>query len=264
MSSLVRTELNGVVSLVLSRPAQRNALSFDLLSRLRDELKELELDGCKRYRAVMIKGCAESPKVFCSGHDLGEMMKMNENKKEELFKLCSDVMISINSIPQPTIAVVRGLATAAGCQLVASCDLAVTSRQSGKFATPGVNIGLFCSTPSVALGRAIGRKAAMEMLLTGRAVSADEALRLGLVSHVVEKDSELDEFSLNLAEKIAAHSGSALAIGKKQFYSHMATGDISKAYEIASNAMATNMKTHDANEGIRAFLEKRSPKWNHN
>lgn len=176
---------------------------------------------------------------------------------KELFRLCSDVMRAIVEIPQPVIAAVNGIATAAGCQLVAACDLAVASPES-KFSTPGVEIGLFCSTPAVSLARAVGKKAAMDMLLTGRMVPAEEALRIGLISHV---DDNPEDRALELAEQIASRSGRALAIGKQTFYEQIQMNNIADAYEVASQAMVDGMLSEDANIGINSFFEKRDPEW---
>jgi len=181
----------------------------------------------------------------------------NENSYSQLFKLCSQVMVKLQEIPQPVIAAVDGVATAAGCQLVATCDLAVASPES-RFATPGVNIGLFCSTPAVALARVVNRKTAMDMLLTGRMVEASEAHRIGLISHI---DEHPQQKAMQLAKDIAQRSSIAINIGKQAFYEQVGATTIQEAYECASDAMVKGMLTADAHEGISAFLSKRDPEW---
>lgn len=269
---------DGVLTLTLNRPKQRNALSMGLLARLREELKQMETDGCTSIRCAIIRG---NGPMFCAGHDLKEMTVgplSTDEARRELFSLCSDVMELVESIPQPVISAVHGLATAAGCQLAASSDMVVCSA-TAQFQTPGVSIGLFCSTPAVPLVRNIGRKAAMDMLLTGRLVSADEAQRMGLVSRICEGSGEVGVnpdpssevsqeqrivwASVNeLAQSIAARSGSALALGKETFRKQIEM-ELHDAYALAGNAMADNMCKQDAAEGISAFLEKRKPEWKH-
>jgi len=255
----------GVVTLTLNRPSKRNALSFSLLARLEAELLQLKDDGCVRHRAVVVR--ANGP-VFCSGHDLKEMIELRDKSNNpeakflELFTLCSRVMQLIAEIPQPVVASVNGVATAAGCQLVAACDLAVAV-SSARFATPGVDIGLFCSTPAVALSRCIGRKAAMHMLLTGRMVGAAEAKTLGLINDIVEDEAQLSQSIDTLASGLAARSGKALAIGKIAFARQTQESNLEKAYAAASSAMAEGLMTKDAVEGIDAFLQKRAPLWRH-
>ena len=206
-------------------------------------------------RAVIV---AASGKVFCSGHDLGEMTGRNVNDYREIFDVCSQLMQTIQSIPQPVIAQVQGVATAAGCQLVCSCDLAIASEQAA-FATPGVRIGLFCTTPMVALTRAIGRKRAMEMLLTGKRIDAVTAADWGLVNRVVPV-AELESETRKLASEIATASDLVLGIGKQAFYSQIDL-DQPKAYAYAKEVMTMNSLAQDAQEGIGAFLEKRTPCW---
>ena len=244
----------GVATLTLNRPKQRNALSRDMMAALSTALEEMADN--EDVRVVML--AANGP-VFCAGHDLKEI-RANDSADfyQALFSQCSAMMLQILRLPKPVIARVHGTATAAGCQLVASCDLAIAS-DNALFATPGVNIGLFCSTPMVALSRNVGRKQAMQMLLTGKPVDASAALRYGLINQVVTAD-ELDEAINSLASEIAAKSPKTLAIGKEAFYRQLEFG-ISDAYDYASEVMTRNMLTRDAGEGIAAFVEKRHPVW---
>ena len=256
---LIREDISGVVVLTLNRPAARNSLSEAMLEALSDALSAVAQD-CN-VRAVVVT--ANGP-AFSAGHDLKELnaRRTDPDRGRAYFKhimgLCSGVMQQIVMLPQPVIAAVQGTATAAGCQLVASCDLAVASRAS-KFATPGVNIGLFCSTPMVALSRNVPRKQAMEMLLTGEPISAEDAARFGLVNHVVEPDSER-EAALDLAKKITAKSALTLKIGKQAFYRQIEM-PLAEAYKYASEVMVENMMARDAEEGISAFIDKRRPNW---
>ena len=252
--ALLRRDSDGVAFLTLNRPASRNALSVALLDALAAELDRIGVDPS--VRVVVISGAGPG---FCAGHDLREI-RANPSREayEALFALCSRVMLAIVRLRQPVIARVHGVATAAGCQLVASCDLAVAA-ETARFATPGVNIGLFCSTPTVALSRNVGRKAAMEMLLTGDMVDAPRARELGLVNRVVP-DAALDEAVLDLARTIASKSPLTLAIGKEAFY-RQAEMPLEDAYAYASGAMTRNMLARDASEGIDAFLGKRAPVW---
>ena len=244
----------GVAWLTLNRPAARNALSSALLAALDDALAAAMADTA--VRVVVIAGAGAA---FCAGHDLREVRSdPSERAMQALFARCAAVMTRIVRAPKPVIARVHGVATAAGCQLVASCDLAVAA-QTARFATPGVNIGLFCSTPMVALSRAVGRKAAMEMLLTGDMVEAARAMALGLVNRVVP-EGDLDGAVLALAGQIAAKSPLTLAIGKEAFYRQSEMG-LDAAYAYASEVMTRNMMTHDAREGIDAFIEKRAACW---
>ena len=251
---LLREDADGVATLTLNRPKQRNALSRPLMAALHGALDMIETD--QSVKVVVIRGAGPG---FCAGHDLKEVRGTPTRAfYEKLFAECSALMMRIQSLRQPVIAEVHGIATAAGCQLVATCDLAVADPDA-RFATPGVNIGLFCSTPMVAVSRAVGRKAAMKMLLTGDMVSAEEALGYGLVSHVAPEGALRGE-TMKIAAQIASKSPLTLAIGKKAFYaqSEMATAD---AYAYASEVMTTNMLARDAEEGIDAFIEKRDPVW---
>jgi enoyl-CoA hydratase/carnithine racemase len=251
---LLRRDAGGVATLTLNRPTARNALSMALMQALVDELAAIERDAA--VKVVMIGGAGPA---FCAGHDLRELRARPERTAyEATFELCSRLMTSIVRLPKPVIARVHGIATAAGCQLVASCDLAVAA-DTARFATPGVNIGLFCSTPMVALSRAVGRKAAMEMLLTGELIEAQRAFALGLVNRIVP-EAALDAEVAALAGKIVAKSPLTLAIGKEAFY-RQAEMDLDDAYVFASEVMTQNMLARDAAEGIDAFLGKRQPVW---
>ena len=249
-----RVDDAGITRLTLNRPAARNALSNALMEALCEQLQSIGAD--RSIRVVVLAG--EGP-GFCAGHDLKEMRSLaGADAYAAVFALCSRLMLSIVRLPQPVIARVHGMATAAGCQLVASCDLAVASEQA-TFATPGVNIGLFCSTPMVALSRNVARKHAMEMLLTGEPISAERALQIGLVNRVVAPES-LDENIEALAGRIAGRSAASVRIGKRGFYEQLEQ-DLEQAYEYTSAVMVRNMLEDDANEGISAFLEKRQPHW---
>jgi enoyl-CoA hydratase/carnithine racemase len=251
---LLRHDGDNIATLTLNRPAARNALSTALMEALDAALETIA--GDPTIHAVIL--AANGP-AFCAGHDLREI-RANPTRAayEAVFALCSRLMQRIVHLPKPVIAQVHGIATAAGCQLVASADLAVAA-DTARFATPGVNIGLFCSTPMVALSRAISRKAAMEMLLTGDLVPADRARELGLVNRVVP-EQDLPHATLALATQIAAKSKLTVVIGKEAFY-RQAEMDLSQAYDHASEVMTRNMLTHDAAEGIDAFLAKRPPHW---
>lgn len=260
MSELLQTTQDeAIATLTLNRPAQRNALSRDLMSALQNAFDVIAND--KRIKVVVL--AANGP-GFCAGHDLREMTaaRTQNDRGREFFaatmRECSALMQTIVTLPQPVIARVHGIATAAGCQLVASCDLAIATTDA-RFATPGVNIGLFCSTPMVALSRNVARKHAMEMLLTGEMISASRAAELGLINRVVSADQIESEVAA-LAALIASKSGHALKIGKRAFYEQLEM-PMSEAYEFASRVMVENMLAHDAEEGINAFLEKRSPQW---
>ena len=239
--------------ITLSRPEKRNALSMNLMAEMIDLLKSVKKDS--RVRVVIIK--AEGP-VFSSGHDLSEMLEGDAVFYRSVFNFCTEMMEAIRDLPQPVIAQVQGMATAAGCQLVATCDLAVAS-QEARFATPGVRIGLFCHTPQVPLSRAIGRKRALEMLFTGRAISADEAERYGLLNKVVPAE-RLAEEALSLAKHIAQASPLILALGKQSFYRQIELEEHG-AYDYTKEVMSLNAMTEDAHEGISAFLQKRTPQW---
>jgi enoyl-CoA hydratase/carnithine racemase len=251
---LLREDRDHVATLTLNRPAARNALSVGLMTALEEALAALRADAS--IKAVVIAGAGPA---FCAGHDLKEI-RANPGRAnyEALFAQCSRLMTAIVRLPKPVIARVHGIATAAGCQLVASCDLAVAA-EDARFATPGVNIGLFCSTPMVALSRAVGRKAAMEMLLTGDLLEAHAAKAAGLINRVVPAGALAAETQA-LAAKIAAKSPLVLAIGKEAFYAQ-AEMPLDAAYAYASDAMTRNMLARDAEEGIDAFIEKRQPVW---
>ena len=256
---LLREDHAGIAVLTLNRPQARNSLSEATLEALGDALTAIAHE--RTVRAVILT--ANGP-AFSAGHDLKELnaRRSDEDRGRAYFKhimaLCSGVMQQIVMLPQPVIAAVQGTATAAGCQLVASCDLAVAS-SAAKFATPGVNIGLFCSTPMVALSRNVSRKHAMEMLLTGELISAEDAARIGLLNHVVAPGTER-EAALALAHKIAAKSTLTVKTGKEAFY-RQAEMPLAEAYKYASEVMVENMLARDAEEGISAFIEKREPKW---
>jgi enoyl-CoA hydratase/carnithine racemase len=242
-----------ILTLKLNRPERRNALSLSLLRQLDEALAHASEDASVRVVVIASDGS-----VFSSGHDLGEMRNRSADEYHELFATCSRVMQRMRQLPQPVIARVQGLATAAGCQLVAACDLAVAAEEA-QFATPGVKIGLFCTTPMVPLVRNIPPKMAMEMLLTGRPITAQQALHAGLVNRVVPA-AQLDAAVGELAEAIIASSPMTIAIGKEEFYRQQHLNE-EKAYNRATNVMTDNALREDAQEGISAFLEKRTPQW---
>jgi len=251
---LLEERTDGVLRLTLNRPAARNALSSGLMRALVEALGSAA--GDPQVRVVVIAGAGPA---FCAGHDLRELRDDQRRETyEHVFSLCSELMLAIVRLPKPVIAEIHGVATAAGCQLVATCDLAVAA-EDARFATPGVNIGLFCSTPMVALTRAVGRKAAMEMLLTGEFVDAVTARAIGLVNRVVPR-IELREAVDGLARQIAGKSALTVKIGKEAFY-RQAELDLAAAYRYAAEVMTTNMLARDAGEGIDAFLAKRAPVW---
>jgi enoyl-CoA hydratase/carnithine racemase len=251
---LLRRDADGVAWLTLNRPSARNALSLGLMEALVAELAAIDADPS--VKVVVIGGAGPA---FCAGHDLRELRSNPDRATyQATFQLCSQLMTSIVRLPKPVIARVHGVATAAGCQLVATCDLAIAA-ETARFATPGVNIGLFCSTPMVALTRAVGRKAAMEMLLTGELIDASRAHALGLVNRVVP-EAELGAAVSALAGQIVAKSPLTLAIGKEAFYRQAEMG-LDDAYAFASEVMTRNMLAHDAAEGIDAFLAKRPSVW---
>lgn len=256
---LLESQTGAVVELRLNRVAARNALSLAMIERLQMALDRLKDDASVHVIVI----AAEGP-VFCAGHDLKEITQAraaDDNGQvffETIMAACSRMMESIVTCPKPVIASVQGVATAAGCQLVASCDLALASTEAG-FATPGVNIGLFCSTPMVALSRNVSRKAAMEMLLTGEIVPADRACGLGLVNRVAAPKA-LAKDTMELAQKIASKSPKTLKIGKEAFYAQ-AEMPLHDAYDYASRVMVTNLLDRDSREGIDAFIAKRPPKW---
>jgi enoyl-CoA hydratase/carnithine racemase len=256
---LVRENIGSIAVLTLNRAQARNTLSEAVLAALLEELASLASD--KRIRAVVL--AANGP-AFCAGHDLKELTAHRteadggRSYTRHIMESCSAMMLALLRLPQPVIAAVEATATAAGCQLVATCDLAVAST-TARFCTPGVHIGLFCSTPMVALSRNVTRKHAMEMLLTGDMVSAEEAWRFGLVNRVVEPGMARAE-ALKLARKIAAKSAAAVKFGKEAFYRQLEMG-VTDAYDYAIEVMVRNMMAHDAEEGISAFVEKRTPTW---
>ena len=250
---------NGVLRLTLDHPARRNALSEGMMAALSTALTDAAVDPSVKVIVLAARGPA-----FCAGHDLKELSPHRAGPDKgrayfaTLFAACASLMQSIVRHPKPVIAEVAGVATAAGCQLVASCDLAVAG-EGAAFATPGVNIGLFCSTPMVALTRAVGRKQAMEMLLMGDLIDAATALRFGLINRVVPAE-DLTATTMAIASQIAAKSPLTLKIGKEAFY-RQADMDLDEAYLYASDVMVENMLTRDAEEGIGAFIAKRPPRW---
>jgi enoyl-CoA hydratase/carnithine racemase len=256
---LLREQVETIAILTLNRPEARNTLSEATLAALGEALASVAAD--RGIRAVVL--AANGP-AFSAGHDMKELTARRTDADggrayfKQVMDACSAVMQMIVRLPQPVVAAVEGVATAAGCQLVASCDLAVAS-ESARFATPGVNIGLFCSTPMVALSRNVPRKAALEMLLTGDMVPADEALRIGLVNRVVPQGSARDE-ALALARKIAAKSTKVIGLGKEAFYRQLEMG-LADAYSYTAEVMVENMMARDADEGLCAFIEKREPRW---
>jgi enoyl-CoA hydratase/carnithine racemase len=255
MDALVlRERRGGAVWLVLNRPRARNALSRAVIESLQQHLDEVERDPAARV--VVLAGAGSA---FCAGHDLKEMRALGDRDAlKALFRQCSRMMLTLRRLPLPVIARVHGLATAAGCQLAAMCDLVVAS-EAATFAVSGINVGLFCSTPGVALSRQVARKHALEMLFTGGFIDARAAERRGLVNRVVPAES-LDAEVESLAASLASKSPAALASGKKAFY-EQAEMDIEAAYEHAADVMARDMTSADASEGIDAFLAKRSPRW---
>lgn len=251
---ILRYDKDGISNLTINRPKAYNSLSIECMEMFIAELEDVASDPS--VKVVVVSGAG---KGFCAGHDLKDL-RANPEKSfyEETFRTCSKLMMTIVNLPKPVIAKVHGVATAAGCQLVATCDLAVADEHA-RFATPGVNIGLFCSTPMVALSRNVSRKHAMEMLLTGDFISAARAFEIGLINRVVPYE-ELNSSANELALKIASKSPLTLKIGKKAFYEQLDTG-LEGAYEYCSRVMVENMMARDEEEGIDAFLEKRSPVW---
>lgn len=250
---LIVSESDSITTIRLNRAEKRNALSLELLSAVDQALQRVA--SSKTSRVVIL--CADGP-VFSSGHDLKQMVARGRDEYEQLFEQCSVTMQRLRNIPQPVIARVQGLATAAGCQLVASCDLVVAANNAW-FATPGVKIGLFCTTPMVPLVRNVPPKIAMEMLLTGNPLSAQRAYELGFINRVVSED-ELDSTVHELAEQICSASSLTVAIGKAAFYQQLALSE-AEAYKEAVAVMTDNSVCADAQEGINSFLEKRSPNW---
>ena len=253
-SILLRRDAQGVAYLTLNRPNQFNALSMEMLDALLAELDRIAAQP--EIRVVVIGGAG---KAFCAGHDLKEM-RANHVKsfQQALFRRCSKVMMRIVDLPQPVIARIHGIATAAGCQLVSMCDLAVAV-DSARFAVSGINVGLFCSTPSVGLSRNMGRKQAFEMLVTGDFIDAREACARGLINRVVPLE-QLDQEVAALVDTICAKSPLAVAMGKQMFYKQLEMG-LDAAYQMAGEVMACNMMTEDAAEGIDSFVAKRKPEW---
>jgi enoyl-CoA hydratase/carnithine racemase len=239
--------------ITLARPECRNAMSLELMLALVEALSVIEADDT--VRSIIIAG---EGKVFCSGHDLSQMTGRSESEYQHIFDVCTQLMLKLQRVPQPVIAEVQGLATAAGCQLVAACDLAVASEEAS-FATPGVRIGMFCTTPGVPLVRAVGRKRAMQMLLTGEAIDARTAEAWGLINNVVPA-GELRTATIALARRIAEASVQTIATGKRAFYETLDLPE-TQAYERAKCVMAASAACADAQEGISAFLEKRRPAW---
>ena len=251
---VLRRDCDRVATLTLNRPAARNALSVAMLSALSEQLTEITEDP-----AVHVVVLAGAGPAFCAGHDLREIQANPDPAFQlQLFAQCSAVMVQLTRLRQPVIAQVGGVATAAGCQLVASCDLAVAG-EAARFATPGVNIGLFCSTPMVAVSRTVAPKHAMELLLTGDLIGADEAHRIGLVNRVVP-DASLEAATSALAAQIASRSSLTVAIGKEAYWRQRDL-PLVDAYTYTSSVMAQNLATADASEGIAAFLDKRDPHW---
>ncbi len=256
---LLREDRGNIALLTLNRPQARNSLSESLIAALSETFADLSSD--RSIRAIVL---AASGPAFCAGHDLKELTAHRSEADrgrayfQHIMTMCSTMMQAVIALPQPVVAAVHGVATAAGCQLVATCDLAVAGSRA-RFATPGVDIGLFCSTPMVALSRNVSRKHAMEMLLLGEPLSADDAYRVGLVNRVVEAGNE-ERAALELAAKIAAKSAHVVKIGKRAFY-RQAELPLAEAYRYASEVMVENMLARDAEEGIGAFIEKRKPQW---
>ena len=252
---VLRHDDEGVTTLTMNRPQARNALSQGMLRAMLDAFIEVSTD--ETARVVILAGAGPD---FCAGHDLKEIKAQNysRNYTEQLFADCAELMQTIIRLPKPVIAQVHGIATAAGTQLVASCDLAISS-QDARFATPGVNIGLFCSTPMVALSRNLSNKHAMQMLLTGDLIDAQNAYRMGLVNEVVDAE-QLETKTMELARKIASKSPLTVAIGKEAYY-RQAELPLSEAYDYTKEVMVRNLEARDAQEGISAFIEKRHPVW---
>ena len=256
---LLRGDIDGIALLSLNRPQQRNTLSEAMLTALADEFAMIATDD--KVRAVIL---SHNGPAFSAGHDMKEMTA-HRNAPDRgrayfkaLMEQCSALMMSIRKVPQPVIAAVEGVAAAAGCQLVASCDLAVAS-ETAKFSTPGVHIGLFCSTPMVALSRNVSNKHAMEMLLTGDMVSAEDAYRIGLVNRVAPA-GKASEVALDLARQIASKSMLTVKLGKEAFYRQREL-NLADAYKLTIDVMVENMLARDAEEGIGAFIDKRDPNW---
>lgn len=251
---VLRADADGVTTLTLNRPKQFNAMSEAVLEALQRELDAIAKDSSVRVVILAAKG-----KSFCAGHDLKEMRATPEKAYyDSLFAQCSRMMMTINQMPQPVIAKVQGLATAAGCQVVAACDLAVAV-DTAQFATSGIRVGLFCSTPAVAVSRNVSRKQAMEMLLTGEFIDAQKAQEQGMINRAVPAD-QLDATVQELVDAIVSKSSVAVSIGKEMFYKQLEMG-MDEAYNYAADMMACNMMADDVGEGIDAFIQKRDPVW---
>lgn len=251
---LLHEQQSGIVTLTLNRPKQYNALSEEMLSALQEALDDLTRDQSARVVVIAANG-----KAFSAGHDLREMRsKTDERYFRELFAQCGRMMLSVNRLPQPVIARVQGIATAAGCQLVAACDLAVAVEEA-RFATSGINLGLFCATPAVPVSRNLARKNAFEMLFTGDFIDATTALDWGLINRVVPAE-QLEATVLEIAEKLAAKPPETVRLGKAMFYKQLEM-PLSEAYSFAGDRMACNLMYDAALEGVDAFLEKRPPRW---
>lgn len=251
--NIVYEDRERVGVLTLNRPEKRNALSLEMLEELAGCIQDAVGQG--HVKVLIVRGAGDH---FCAGHDLNEILNQDIGDIRRLFAACTDLMMRIQAIPQPVIAQVHGIATAAGCQLVAACDLAV-AEEGARFATPGVKIGLFCSTPMVPLSRAVGRKMALEMLLTGEFIEASRARECGLVNRVASKE-RLGEETWQLAQQIAQYSLIPLGIGKQAFYQQIHMDDM-RAYQYAKEVISANAVMGDAVEGVSAFLEKRPPVW---
>ncbi len=256
-NKILNTELINkcIYTMTLNNPIKRNPLSLELINTIQKELIYIKKN--KNIKVVIIKSTGPS---FCSGHDLKEVKQSSSSKDKliELFKTCSKMMLSIRSLHLPVIACIDGVAAAAGCQLVASCDLAIASKKSS-FQTPGVNIGLFCSTPMVSISRKVQIKDIMYMLLTGDALNASKAKEIGLINEVVMK-KDLEKKVLKIANKIASKSYQSIKIGKEAFYNQLEM-PIAEAYDYTSKVMTLNMQASEAKEGVNAFIEKRKPVW---
>jgi len=252
-NNILYEEKEKIGLLTLNRPEKRNALSLELLKEFASCLKKAAQK--KSAKVIIVKGAGDA---FCAGHDMKEILGNELNKIRHLFQTCLDLMMLIHSIPQPVIAQVHGIATAAGCQLVADCDLAV-AEEGARFATPGVKIGLFCSTPMVPVSRAVGRKKALEMLLTGEFIDAREAMAHGLINRIVPAGHLNDEVWV-LAKEIAQYSLVTLGLGKQTFYQQIENTEL-QAYHYAKEVISANAVMADAVEGMGAFFEKRTPEW---
>jgi enoyl-CoA hydratase/carnithine racemase len=252
---LMRTQSGALLTLSLNRGGSFNPLSLSMIAALENTFDEVAEDSS--VRVIVLRG---EGRGFCAGHDLRELQDFGEDtaRQRQLFDSCSRMMVKMAKLPQPVIARVHGIATAAGCQLVSMCDLAVAD-DSARFGLPGVNIGLFCSTPAVGVARNIGRKRSMEMLLTGDTIDAATALAWGLINRVVASE-KLDDEVQRFVDRILARSGAAIALGKSTFYSQIESG-LTGAYGVAGAAMTSNLQFDDAEEGIDAFLAKRAPHW---